>query len=894
MSSEIKNRSSSIKKESAILRGAEILRNQILADQRGKNGTISMHQPQGSKHNHQVERRIDVDVNMSKRSSIGSAGANHRTVGMDNTILRCVSSNSASLQSRTSAESTPRPHDEIEIDGNCAGEVYKVKKKKKKKHEKSKMKKKNVKKSISNADKMMLDYLMKRSSAFSFGNSGEFNPLHAEEKKDFEYLSKKLIKPGMKKTHRKSNSTGSKPGMKKTHRKSNSTGSPVKSRKSLVASKTVCVISDCSSGTGGIHPEDKTCEKNTNEEISNHWKDELSEEIRFFNHGDKKLMREHKIACETEEHMKWLDFDTMRDAGISQHEEFSPSMKQKSFVTVTPEVKKNLHTRNLTLKAETLRRSPDSHVKSKNNFSPQADPFVGKQFLNDWDNFLPFIDYKQAVPPITPSPPKGDVKAFLLQSQIKEDDSVHQRSQKNELVNGGGRLYEKQNKSPSVRQDDDIKAESQVSDVCEYRLDGLSPQSYHHRHSMVDESRIYSNESDDDDETDDTVNFLNKNSPSRLHSDETLDSAHSFLNRNQLHHDDIQQQLTLPPPPPPPPSPPPPPATTPPTNRKKDHQRLKLDESIITTSEVSRVRQIPPLILLQPVNDSLQNDIQDLSKNMPYTQQLNMAKLHILPPPPPSSPPPFKKIRQEVLQNYLSMRTDDEAFMHAINAGLVWQTLVGAFVRFPNIWYNGARLPGMGIEAEDGAADVRWKYISRNRIRGNNLLNSFVRYRSSVPTKGRLLLHIIVRDLNWRPSKDIVIGCYFPGDAYNKVSMLVENRNSCDENVREIFMAIRDRWEFSTPSANGDYSSSIAEPTRLLDPLLTMNKKMEDVISPSPIGKKKHSVNNYNIRAIYGDEPPARTVIIMESELYDLLINARESAGTCATAILLLQEFIFR
>jgi len=237
MSSKIRNRCSGVKKESAILRGAEILRNRILAD-------------------------------------------------------KSVCSSNASIQSGTSTGSTPPPHDEIEKE-NCAGKVYTVRKKKKKKHEKCKMKKKNLEKSISNADKMMLDYLTNRSSISSFSNSSDLNPLHAQEKNDIEYLSKKLIKLGMKKTNRSSDSfdylmnrssgpsfaySGNinplhaqekkdieylskkiiKPGMKKTHRKSNSTGSSVKSKKSSAAPNTVCVSSDNLSGTRDIHFEDKT------------------------------------------------------------------------------------------------------------------------------------------------------------------------------------------------------------------------------------------------------------------------------------------------------------------------------------------------------------------------------------------------------------------------------------------------------------------------------------------------------------------------------------------------------------------------------------------------------------------------------------------------------------
>jgi hypothetical protein len=207
----------------------------------------------------------------------------------------------------------------------------------------------------------------------------------------------------------------------------------------------------------------------------------------------------------------------------------------------------------------------------------------------------------------------------------------------------------------------------------------------------------------------------------------------------------------------------------------------------------------------------------------------------------------------------------NDAYRHAMSAGYLWQCLVGQHVRFPDTWWKGARAPPMGMDGP-----YRWMYIARHRVQSNLSFNNLVRRRNS---SGRLVLHIIVRDLvTWKPVQDIVIGCF-----HSNARGVRDTEQALPkyEDCREIWMAIRKRCD--------DVS--------VVDCLLTEGERLEQCARESPLMGSRRHVTNVNIRVIFGDDPPKRTVFILESELYERLVVAAELPNKRPPALILLQEF---
>lgn len=175
----------------------------------------------------------------------------------------------------------------------------------------------------------------------------------------------------------------------------------------------------------------------------------------------------------------------------------------------------------------------------------------------------------------------------------------------------------------------------------------------------------------------------------------------------------------------------------------------------------------------------------------------------------------------------------DPAYRHAQRAGLLWQTLVSKHVRFPGHWWDGARSPQMGMMEDysgNGKAHCDWKYLARHRVYSNPQLKRFVRNRASA---GRLLLHIVVRDLmTYLPVQDIAIGCFHPNARGVRKT---ENPDRNEEDCREVWMAVRKRCEDGSVSA--------------VDRYLTRGRGIEEVAQASPLSGKPR-VSNQNMRAV--------------------------------------------
>jgi len=201
----------------------------------------------------------------------------------------------------------------------------------------------------------------------------------------------------------------------------------------------------------------------------------------------------------------------------------------------------------------------------------------------------------------------------------------------------------------------------------------------------------------------------------------------------------------------------------------------------------------------------------------------------------------------------------DLGFRHAQGAGFLWQSLVGQHVRFPSTWWGGASTPPLGVAKCN--PPIRWDYLGRHRVRQHDYFESLVPHRGSA---GRLLLHVIVRDLlTGTPVLDLAVGCFHPNARGIRSSDVWDPSL---ENSRDIWLAVRRK--------NAEVS--------LVESLLSGGLRQQF----SPIGQR-HSVNNENVRAVFGDTPPLETVFVVESDLYEILSAENEESPPPPAAILL-------
>ena len=217
------------------------------------------------------------------------------------------------------------------------------------------------------------------------------------------------------------------------------------------------------------------------------------------------------------------------------------------------------------------------------------------------------------------------------------------------------------------------------------------------------------------------------------------------------------------------------------------------------------------------------SDEDDSSSSSFLPRQLQPAK---------TSPAISPRTLSPMTETY-SKLAKDPAYRHAQRAGLLWQTLTSQHVRFPSHWWDGARSPQMGMMEDysgNGKAHCDWKYIARHRVYSNPQLKRLVRNRAS---PGRLLLHIVVRDLMTHlPVQDIAIGCFHPNARGVRKT---EEPNPNEEECREVWMAIRRRSDDGAVSA--------------VDRYLTRGRSLEEISQNSPLSGKPR-VSNQNMRAV--------------------------------------------
>ena len=212
----------------------------------------------------------------------------------------------------------------------------------------------------------------------------------------------------------------------------------------------------------------------------------------------------------------------------------------------------------------------------------------------------------------------------------------------------------------------------------------------------------------------------------------------------------------------------------------------------------------------------------------------------------------------------------DPAYLHAQNAGHLWQSLVGSQIRFPGTWWNGARGPPMGLASSGYSRDSqqRWQFFGRYPSRNPNL-RTYCKHRSA---PGRLLLHIVVQDLvTWKPVQDIVVGCFDPNSRGIRKS---ETAQVGQEDLRELWLAVRKR----------------SESVSVIDSLLAKGRTWHSSSEcKNPLGPKQR-VTNSNVRAVFGEEPPVESIVLHESTLYERLVECKDQEYP---PLFLAREFVF-
>ena len=117
------------------------------------------------------------------------------------------------------------------------------------------------------------------------------------------------------------------------------------------------------------------------------------------------------------------------------------------------------------------------------------------------------------------------------------------------------------------------------------------------------------------------------------------------------------------------------------------------------------------------------------------------------------------------------------------------------------------------------------------------------------------------------PVFDIAIGCFHPNAKAVRPS---EKRNKRIDDCRDVWMATRDRTEDGI---------SVIDVQKLGEP-----KK-------SPLGDAKRRISNHNVRAIFGETPPVRTLFLAESDIYETLAAADDTQN--GPADVLLRKYLY-
>jgi len=231
---------------------------------------------------------------------------------------------------------------------------------------------------------------------------------------------------------------------------------------------------------------------------------------------------------------------------------------------------------------------------------------------------------------------------------------------------------------------------------------------------------------------------------------------------------------------------------------------------------------------------------------------------------------------------------ESTAFLHAQKAGLLWQTIVGTFVKFPTVWFDGSRSPEMGI-TKRGDVIPNWKFLSLLRIQ-DTIMSSCVRDRRS---SGKILLHVIITDAEDNEIRDIAIGSFHP-----KARGVYSNNRYVEQNLQDVLTddSFRDVW-MAVRRNNGLSQNKRANTSSWIERFLTSEQSVTDIGRDSPISDHKKSINNNNVRSVFGHASPKETILLSKENFQKFMEDAEaemDADDETSPTILLLKKFLYK
>lgn len=255
-------------------------------------------------------------------------------------------------------------------------------------------------------------------------------------------------------------------------------------------------------------------------------------------------------------------------------------------------------------------------------------------------------------------------------------------------------------------------------------------------------------------------------------------------------------------------------------------------------------------------------------------QQAQQARNQVL-PKVTAAAAPFEKMIAPSSYLYGEL-WKDPGYRHALTAGTLWQSLCSQHVHFPALWYDGdepAR-PPMGCSRKGvNQQHSVWKYFGRHRVQGDIKLNGLIGNRGS---SGRLLLHIVVTSMYGGAVADLCVGCFHPNARGVRTQTV---HDPALETCRDVWTGHRQR--------------DTHRKSRIEQLLQHYNKGLVDITPLGGAGSKQAellTIDNHNLKAVFGARSPLFTLFVSEEEMYDLL--QRNVTARCPASIVLMRQYL--
>ncbi|KAL3800303.1 hypothetical protein HJC23_003599 [Cyclotella cryptica] len=249
----------------------------------------------------------------------------------------------------------------------------------------------------------------------------------------------------------------------------------------------------------------------------------------------------------------------------------------------------------------------------------------------------------------------------------------------------------------------------------------------------------------------------------------------------------------------------------------------------------------------------------------------------------------YQQQQQQESQDPKKQHPAEEALSHARAAGPLWRSLVGNHVRFPYAWDSILPSTSPPIDRPN-LKWSKWYYVARHRVRGDRKLNSREYGVRSRRSGGRILLNLVIREMHtMNVCREIAIGCFHP----NAKGIRKGDPSAEVEDVREVWMAVR--WVIAMNSTEPELGVHHYEEDVecFLDSFLTQKRQVLDYHTMgSPLGHRK-TVNNENVRAVFGDQPPLQMVDLHDDEFAEILKANDYKKLSGLPALMLLKLFLF-